>query len=87
MSFPFFLPFHPPRRNRERQGRLLPVIWAGIGRGCFRDIGDGMEDTMRVSGHRVVTQPREKGFLKGKALPRMFPGRNTRMLMMKDPSQ
>lgn len=32
-------------------------------------------------------QPAEAGFVKTKSLPRMFPGRNTRMLMTKDPSQ
>ena len=36
---------------------------------------------------RAVTQPRETGFCRAKSLPRMFPGRNTRMLMIKDPSQ
>lgn len=30
---------------------------------------------------------KEMGFLKAKSLPRRFPGRNTRMLMMKDPTQ
>ena len=51
------------------------------------DIGEGMEDPLGTSRHRAVTQPRETGFLRAKSLPRMFPGRNTRMLMTKDPSQ
>lgn len=35
----------------------------------------------------TVTQTEEMGSFKTKSLPRMFPGRNTRMVMMKDPSQ
>lgn len=43
--------------------------------------------TYDPSRRRTVTQPEETGSFKAKSLPRMFPGRNTRMLMMKDPSQ
>lgn len=51
------------------------------------DLGERVEDPVVASRCRAVTQLREVGLLKAKYLPRMFPGRNTRMLMTKDPSQ
>lgn len=55
--------------------------------GPSSDLGEWGEDPVVASRCRAVTQLREEGFLKAKYLPRMFPGRNTRMLMTKDPSQ
>lgn len=62
----------PGDRNTERRASADPV--------------EGMR-TPGGSQAQGSDPAKETGFLKAKSLPRRFPGRNTRMLMTKDPSQ